>query len=125
MLRAPLAIMLGGVTSALASTSSEPGFGHALKTDSQLSAEALRFRATSNGHGALHKIFIASGERLSVDNGHLVAWSPNLEMRVGWAARGSAWRSLASGEGLMCHFEGPGEVFVATHGRPRQTKRND
>jgi len=68
-----------------------------------------------NGHGALHQVPIARGETLSVDNGHVVAWSPALEMEIGWAARDSAWRSVASGEGLMCHFQGPGEVFVQSH----------
>ena len=80
-----------------------------------------------NGHGALHCEKLSAGERMAVDNGHVVAWSPNLNMEVGFAAKGSAFRSLASGEGLMCFFEGPGEVWVQTHapephGRSSKTK---
>lgn len=63
----------------------------------------------------------------------VVAWSPGMEPRVGWAAEGdiepgSAWapwaRSIASGEGLMCFFEGPGEVWVQTHKRPEPARRS-
>ena len=53
----------------------------------------------------------------------VVAWSPNVGMEVGLAVRGSAFRSMASGEGLMCHFEGPGEVWVQTHVEPPERRK--
>ena len=82
-----------------------------------------------NGHGGLHKHSLVGGERLVVDNGHVVAWSPDLRMEVDWAARGkggssSIFRSVASGEGLMCHFEGPGDVWVQTHTAPPPPRRS-
>jgi uncharacterized protein (TIGR00266 family) len=74
-----------------------------------------------NGHGGLHCCKLAHGEKLSVDNGHVVGWSPGMQPEIGWAAgsgSGSFFRSIASGEGLVCRFEGPGEVWVQTHAAP-------
>ncbi len=73
-----------------------------------------------NGHGGLHCCTLADGEQLAVDNGHIVGWSPGVKMEVGLAdgIDGSIFSSLASGEGLVCRFEGPGEVWCSTHARP-------
>ena len=81
----------------------------------------------TQAHGAMHRYVLYEGERLAVDNGHVVAWSPGIEMRVGWAAEVNAgdasWsRSLLAGEGWMCHFVGPGEVWVQTHRKPPSSR---
>lgn len=83
-----------------------------------------------NGHGGLTCVKLGKGEKLSVDNGHVVAWSPNLEFELVWAARSregqsSFFRSVASGEGLMCLFEGPGEVWVQTHAMVQRSSSRD
>jgi len=79
-------------------------------------------RCAFNGHGGLHCCKLAHGEKLAVDNGHVVGWSPGVQMQMGWAAQdggsSSFFRSVASGEGLICRFEGPGEVWVQTHTLP-------
>lgn len=52
------------------------------------------------------------GERYIVDNGHLVAW--NTKYVLERVASGGIVSSLASGEGLVCKFTGPGTVFLQT-----------
>ena len=74
------------------------------------------------GPGVLRQVRLAHGERLSVDNGHLVAWSASVGMRVGLAT-GGVVASVTSGEGLACHFEGPGLVVYATHKPPDESAR--
>ena len=73
-----------------------------------------------NGHGGLHCCTLAEGGQLAGDNGHIVGWSPGVKMEVGLAdgIDGSIFSSLASGEGLVCRFEGPGEVWCSTHAQP-------
>mmetsp|Transcript_65833 Transcript_65833/g.130496 ORF Transcript_65833/g.130496 Transcript_65833/m.130496 type:complete len:233 (-) Transcript_65833:230-928(-) len=79
-----------------------------------------------NGHGGLHSFRLAEGEKLVVDNGHVVGWSPGLQITMEWAVQnagsgsGAFFRSIASGEGLVCRFEGPGEVWCSTHIPPPQ-----
>ena len=57
-----------------------------------------------------------------MDNGHIVGWSPGVKMEMGLAAGmdGSIFSSIASGEGLVCRFEGPGEVWCSTHAPPEK-----
>jgi len=48
-----------------------------------------------------------------IDTGHLVAWDTRLQYSVGKS--GSGWiASWLSGEGLVCHFQGQGQVYVQT-----------
>lgn len=50
---------------------------------------------------------------LVIDTGHLVAWDASLTYRVGKSASG--WiASWLSGEGLVCHFEGRGRIWIQT-----------
>ncbi|MBY6277934.1 TIGR00266 family protein [Symbiobacterium thermophilum] len=64
-------------------------------------------------YGALHEKELAPGERYRVDTGHVVGFSEGLNFAVRKAARG--WFStLASGEGLVCEFTGPGRVYLQT-----------
>lgn len=65
--------------------------------------------------GSLQRFDLAPGETLTVDNGHLVAWSALMTYRTDFANRRSITASLTSGEGLMCFFTGPGTVFVQSH----------
>ena len=71
-------------------------------------------------YGAVHKYELKEGEIRSVDNGHLLAWSASMRYWVGLASsgRGMAGRvmnSMTSGEGLMCHFDGPGTLYLQSH----------
>ncbi len=50
---------------------------------------------------------------LVIDTGHLVAWDATLQYSVGKS--GSGWiASFLSGEGLVCHFQGQGRIWIQT-----------
>ncbi len=50
---------------------------------------------------------------LVIDTGHLVAWDASLQYSVGKSAGG--WiASFFSGEGLVCHFQGQGRIWIQT-----------
>lgn len=59
--------------------------------------------------GALEEIRVDGS--FVIDTGHLAAWESTLQYRVGKS--GSGWvASFLSGEGLVCHFEGQGSVWL-------------
>ncbi|KAI1798927.1 DUF124-domain-containing protein [Daldinia bambusicola] len=62
--------------------------------------------------GAIIRKDLADGEKYIVDNGHLVAW--NVKYVMERVASGGIIGGLASGEGLVCKFTGPGTVFLQT-----------
>lgn len=46
-----------------------------------------------------------------IDTGHLVAWDATLQYSIGKS--GSGWiASYLSGEGLVCHFQGQGRIWL-------------
>jgi uncharacterized protein (TIGR00266 family) len=48
---------------------------------------------------------------LVIDTGHLVAWDATLQYSIGKS--GSGWiASWLSGEGLVCHFQGQGRIWI-------------
>ena len=63
--------------------------------------------------GAIHRKQLAAGERYVVDTGHLVAWEGSTQYTLRKAAQGF-FRSLASGEGIVAEFTGPGEILIQT-----------
>ncbi|KAB5535144.1 duf124 domain-containing protein [Coniochaeta sp. 2T2.1] len=62
--------------------------------------------------GAIIRKDLHDGEKYVVDNGHLVAW--NTKYVLERVASGGLVSGLASGEGLVCKFTGPGTVFLQT-----------
>jgi uncharacterized protein (TIGR00266 family) len=74
-------------------------------------------RATGSGevvascYGALDRISLAAGEKVTVDSGHMVAYDDTVQMTLRRAAAGGL-TSLKSGEGFVFDFTGPGEVMV-------------
>jgi uncharacterized protein (TIGR00266 family) len=59
--------------------------------------------------GALEQVQVDGN--MVIDTGHLAAWESSLKYRVGKS--GSGWiASWLSGEGLVCHFEGQGTVWL-------------
>ncbi|KKA31250.1 hypothetical protein TD95_002738 [Thielaviopsis punctulata] len=62
--------------------------------------------------GAVIRKELRDGEKYLVDNGHLVAWNTKYVMER--VASGGIISSLASGEGLVCKFTGPGTVYIQT-----------
>lgn len=63
--------------------------------------------------GAIHQLEIAEGEEVIIDNGHIVAWPDFMDYRIEKASHG-LFSSMASGEGLVCRFKGPGIVLIQT-----------
>ena len=68
-------------------------------------------KATTQAPGQL--LVGGFGGLQELDTGHLVAWDASLTYQVGKS--GSGWiASFLSGEGLVCHFQGQGRIWVQT-----------
>ncbi|MBA4348679.1 MAG: TIGR00266 family protein [Thermodesulfovibrio sp.] len=61
--------------------------------------------------GAIHKLTLASGETMIVDNAHLVAWSGTISYEMRKASAGLL-NTITSGEGWVCYVNGPGEMYI-------------
>lgn len=78
----------------------------------------ILLRASGSGklllssYGAIHAVDLAPGETLTVDTGHLVAFSE----RIGFKVRpiGGVKSTLFSGEGLVVDLTGPGQLLLQT-----------
>jgi len=69
-----------------------------------------------SAYGSIIKYTLRAGERRSVDNGHLVAWSSGMRTQMKLASRRAGiFGSMTSGEGLHVDFEGPGVLYVQSH----------
>jgi len=66
-----------------------------------------------NSFGAIYKKTLGPGEPYVVDSGHMVAFTDGMHYTVKKAARG-LFSTLASGEGLVVMFSGPGTVWIQT-----------
>ena len=64
-------------------------------------------------YGAVHKEVLSAGQTLVVDNGHLVAWDGGMNYAIEKASKGLV-SSFTSGEGVVCRFTGPGEIYIQT-----------
>jgi uncharacterized protein (TIGR00266 family) len=59
--------------------------------------------------GALEPVMVDGS--MVIDTGHLAAWESTLQYKVGKS--GAGWiASFLSGEGLVCHFQGQGMVYL-------------
>jgi len=65
-----------------------------------------------NSFGALDRHVLSPGERLIVDNFHLIGFSDTCQYRV--SKFGGLKETILSGEGLVTEITGPGEVFIQT-----------
>jgi len=65
-----------------------------------------------SSYGAIHERTLGTGEKLTVDTGHLVAFPES----IGFAVRavGGLKSTLFSGEGLVVDLTGPGRVLMQT-----------
>lgn len=64
--------------------------------------------------GSIHRKRLNYGERYVVDTGHLVAWEGHMQYELRKASNAGWFRSLASGEGIVAEFAGPGEILIQT-----------
>lgn len=87
---------------------------------SMLSGEgAFMVKVTGTGllllasYGAIHKIVLDAGETYIVDSGHIVAFEAGVKYTLEKAAKG-LMASMTSGEGVVCRYTGPGEIYLQT-----------
>lgn len=100
------------------------GTGLCLLRATVTDAAAARGEVALGCFGAVHAYELRSpDDELTVDNGHLVAWSDTATYRMIMASSSGVVESLKSGEGLMCRFQGPGTVYVQSHKPPPDTDR--
>ncbi len=69
-----------------------------------------------NSYGAIDKIELAPGEKITIDNFHFVA----MDSTVSWNVRkfGGIKSFVFGGEGVVIEIRGPGRVFVQTRTLP-------
>lgn len=63
-----------------------------------------------NAYGVILEKNLNAGETYVIDTNHLVAFEETVQYKVKKAARG-LFSTLASGEGLVCEYTGPGKVW--------------
>ena len=63
-------------------------------------------------YGAIHEETLAAGQTLTIDTGHLVAFTEDMGFRV--RTIGGVKSTLFSGEGLVVDLTGPGRVLLQT-----------
>jgi len=66
-----------------------------------------------NSFGAVFIRELSEGEHYILDTGHLVAYEDSASYTLKKAAKG-LFSTLASGEGMVCDFTGPGKIWVQT-----------
>ncbi len=66
-----------------------------------------------NSFGAVFQKNLAAGELYRVDTGHIVAFEESVTYKIKKAAKG-LFSTLASGEGLVGEYLGPGKIWVQT-----------
>ncbi|OHD55091.1 MAG: TIGR00266 family protein [Spirochaetes bacterium GWF1_49_6] len=64
-------------------------------------------------YGAILMKELAPGEVYIVDTGHMVAWESQVQYKLKKAAKG-LFSTMASGEGLVGEYTGPGKLWLQT-----------
>jgi len=78
----------------------------------------IMLKATGSGplvlssYGAIHDVSLQAGQKITLDTGHLVAFSEKIGFNV--RAIGGLKSTLFSGEGLVVDLTGPGRVLMQT-----------
>jgi uncharacterized protein (TIGR00266 family) len=97
----------------------------------------IMLRATGSGslivssYGAIDEVTLEAGQTLTVDTGHLVAFSEGVGFKV--RSVGGLKSTLFSGEGLVVDLTGPGRLLIQTRSEdaflswlmPKLPKSND
>ena len=65
-----------------------------------------------SSYGAIHRVSIPAGQTYVVDTGHIVAFPTTLNYNV--RRVGGMKSTIFGGEGLVCEFQGPGDIFLQT-----------
>lgn len=75
-----------------------------------------------NSYGSIVKYTLGTMETRVVDTSHVVAWDDSLAYCVQLAGN-SMSRAIKTGEGMVCKFVGPGELYVQTHATMMRQRR--
>lgn len=70
-----------------------------------------------NSYGAVIEKNLAPGESYVVDTGHLIAFEESVQYKIKKVSKGF-FSSIASGEGLVAEYSGPGKVWIQTRNLP-------
>ncbi|MGE5479698.1 MAG: TIGR00266 family protein [Chloroflexota bacterium] len=70
-----------------------------------------------SSYGAIIERRLTAGERYIVDTGHMVAFEGGIEYNIRRASKG-IFATMASGEGLVIEFSGPGRIWMQTRNLP-------
>ena len=70
-----------------------------------------------SSYGKIIERNLIAGESLVVDTGHIVAFENNVSYQIRKASKG-IFSSIASGEGLVCEYTGPGKIWIQTRNLP-------
>lgn len=65
-----------------------------------------------SSYGAIIKKELGIGEEYVVDSNHMVLWDSRMKYSVEFMS--GVFSSIAGGEGLVCKFQGPGELWIQT-----------
>ena len=65
-----------------------------------------------SSYGAIIKKELGIGENYVVDSNHMVLWDSRMKYSVEFMS--GVFSSIAGGEGLVCKFQGPGELWIQT-----------
>ncbi|MDA3852489.1 MAG: TIGR00266 family protein [Spirochaetaceae bacterium] len=66
-----------------------------------------------SSYGAVVEKYLAAGESIVIDTGNMVAYEEGVTSKIKKAAKG-LFATVASGEGLVGEFTGPGKVWMQT-----------
>ena len=76
-----------------------------------------------SGFGALFTLDVTPEKKITIDNGHVIAWDSRLQYRLTTATKKSGGllnnlvNSVTSGEGIVLQFSGQGKVVVCSRNR--------
>lgn len=65
-------------------------------------------------YGAIDVMSLAAGESVVVDTNHMLAFPDTVSYELRRAVEGRSIQSMKSGEGLVFHFTGPGDILTQT-----------
>ncbi|WP_420639160.1 TIGR00266 family protein [Candidatus Poriferisocius sp.] len=65
-------------------------------------------------YGAIDVISLGAGETVVVDTNHMLAFPDTVTFELRRAVEGRSIQSMKSGEGLVFHFTGPGDILTQT-----------
>lgn len=70
-----------------------------------------------NSYGAVFEKQLTAGETYIVDTGHIVVFEETVQYKIRKASKGF-FSTLASGEGLVAEYSGPGKIWAQTRNLP-------